>query len=222
MKTWQVIYNAIRFQPLFWLGNAIAVVVITMSHQAPPLVLREFFNDITGDAPAQFDFWTLIAFFAAAGLVRIVGNIAIVLSSVPFFVTIASWLERNMFQRILERPGASALPNSSGEAISRFRGDVDQIIFFPLWINDFIGSLAYSVVALTIMIGIDPYITGIACVPVVLVVVLTSALSRRIADYRRRSSSSSAKNSISWGHRRSCPISKRKTSTCWKHSACEA
>jgi len=187
VKTWHVIWNAIRFQPLFWGCNTLALTIIMLSHQIPPLVLREFFNSVTGDAEVRFDFWTLMAFFAASGLVRIIGNFGIVYSNVPFMYTVSSWLQRNMFRRILQRPGASALPNSSGEAISRFRGDVDQIISFPLWINDLIGSLVYSAIALFIMIGIDPYITGVACVPVVLVVLITNALSRRIAEYRRRS-----------------------------------
>ncbi len=187
MKTWHVVWNAIRFRPGLWLGNTISVVVLMMSHQVPPLVLREFFNSITGDAEVHFDFWTLMAFFAASGLVRIFGNFGIVYSNVPFMYTVASWLQRNMFRRILQRPGASALPNSSGEAISRFRGDVDQITFFPLWINDLIGGIAYSAVALFVMVRIDPYITGVACVPMVLVVLITNTLSRRIAEFRRRS-----------------------------------
>ncbi|MFT5086075.1 MAG: hypothetical protein ACI906_002730 [Candidatus Latescibacterota bacterium] len=92
-----------------------------MSHQIPPPVLRDFFNSVTGDAEVRFDFWTRIAFFAASGMVRIVGNFGIVYSNVPFMYTVASWLQRNIFRRIRQRPGASALPNSSGEAISRFR-----------------------------------------------------------------------------------------------------
>ena len=122
---------------------------------------------------------------SAAALVRMAGEIGIVLTNVPLIYTVAAWLQKNMFNRILHRSGAAALPNSSGEAISRFRGDPEQIYIFPLWLNDVVGSIAYSTIALVIMLGIAPKITLVACIPVVFVVLLTTAMTRYIAHYRR-------------------------------------
>ena len=143
--------------------------------------------DEDGDAEVDFDFWTLVAFMAASALVRIGGELGIVLTNVPMMYNIAAWLQKNMFNRILHRPGAAALPNSSGEAISRFRGDPEQVYIFPLWINDVIGSVVYSIIALVIMLGIAPKITLVACIPVVFVVLLTTAMTRHISHYRRLS-----------------------------------
>lgn len=47
-----------------------------------------------------------------------------------FRYTIAALLRVNLFEHIMNRPGARALPSSPGEAISRFREDVDEIAFF--------------------------------------------------------------------------------------------
>lgn len=187
MKTYEVIWNAIRVQPWNWFFNLVGITVLYLSFQIPALVLREFFNLITGDAEVDFDFWTLVAFMAASALVRIGGELGIVLTNVPMMYNIAAWLQKNMFNRILHRPGAAALPNSSGEAISRFRGDPEQVYIFPLWINDVIGSVVYSIIALVIMLGIAPKITLVACIPVVFVVLLTTAMTRHISHYRRLS-----------------------------------
>ena len=187
MKTYEVIWNAIRVQPWNWFFNLVGITVLYLSFQIPALVLREFFNLITGDAEVDFDFWTLVAFMAASALVRIGGELGIVLTNVPMMYNIAAWLQKNMFNRILHRPGAAALPNSSGEAISRFRGDPEQVYIFPLWINDVIGSVVYSSIALVIMLGIAPKITLVACIPVVFVVLLTTAMTRHISHYRRLS-----------------------------------
>ena len=187
MKTYEVIWNAIRVQPWNWFFNLVGITVLYLSFQIPALVLREFFNLITGDAKVDFDFWTLVAFMAASALVRIGGELGIVLTNVPMMYNIAAWLQKNMFNRILHRPGAAALPNSSGEAISRFRGDPEQVYIFPLWINDVIGSVVYSSIALVIMLGIAPKITLVACIPVVFVVLLTTAMTRHISHYRRLS-----------------------------------
>ena len=187
MKTSEVIWNAIRIQPWNWFFNLVGITVLYLSFQIPALVLREFFNLITGDAEVDFDFWTLVAFMAASALVRIGGELGIVLTNVPMMYNIAAWLQKNMFNRILHRPGAAALPNSSGEAISRFRGDPEQVYIFPLWINDVIGSVVYSSIALVIMLGIAPKITLVACIPVVFVVLLTTAMTRHISHYRRLS-----------------------------------
>ena len=61
----------------------------------------------------------------------------------------------NVLERILERPGARALPASPGEAVSRFRNDVDEIGWFVTWTLDPVGQLLVFVVALTVLARID-------------------------------------------------------------------
>ena len=48
-------------------------------------------------------------------------------------------LQRNMLATILQRPGAQALPESPGEAISRFRDDAEQAEDAISWTLDTIG-----------------------------------------------------------------------------------
>ena len=97
-------------------------------------------------------------------------------------------LRKNLLRHILRRPGASALPDSPGEAISRFRGDVFEIPLFALWLNDIMGLIAFNIIALIVMVRISPTYTGLALLPLIIVGGIAAASTKRIDEYRRASS----------------------------------
>ena len=68
------------------------------------------------------------------------GIYGLITTNTPFFMNTMTLLRKNLLRHILRRPGASALPDSPGEAISRFRGDTFEIPLFALWLNDLMGS----------------------------------------------------------------------------------
>ena len=61
------------------------------------------------------------------------------LSNAPFIYTSAALLQHNLLRRLLRLPGAAALPHSSGEALSRFRDDVEETSVFLIPFNDLIA-----------------------------------------------------------------------------------
>ena len=174
---WRVILDMILFQPKLWLFNLLAMLVLMMSFQLPGLAMRWFFDLLTGDSPAGFNLWTLVAFLFVAEVGRIMGNLGLVLTNVPFFGATLTLLRKNLLRHILRRPGASALPDSPGEAISRFRGDVFEIPLFSLWVNDLLGSLSFSIVALVVMFRINARITSLVMIPFVFVAMISAASS---------------------------------------------
>ncbi|MEJ2484169.1 MAG: ABC transporter ATP-binding protein [Anaerolineales bacterium] len=184
---WRVILDMILFQPKLWLFNLLAMLVLMMSFQLPGLAMRWFFDLLTGDSPAGFNLWTLVAFLFVAEVGRIMGNLGLVLTNVPFFGATLTLLRKNLLRHILRRPGASALPDSPGEAISRFRGDVFEIPLFSLWVNDLLGSLSFSIVALVVMFRINARITSLVMIPFVFVAMISAASTSRIDRYRRAS-----------------------------------
>ncbi len=111
----------------------------------------------------------------------------LIATNVPFFIHTMTLLRRNLLAHILRRPGASALPDSPGEAISRFRGDVFEISLFALWMNDILGMIAFAVVAIITMLSINVPITLVSVLPLVFVGVLASSTTKRIEQYRRAS-----------------------------------
>ena len=70
-------------------------------------------------------------------------------------------LRKNMLTRILERPGARAVPQSPGEAISRFRDDVNTSADFTAQLPFIIGQALFAVVALVTMLRISVAVTAL-------------------------------------------------------------
>jgi ATP-binding cassette subfamily B protein len=185
MRTWQVLWQLIRYRPGLFLVNSFALTLFIVSLQVPGLVTRETFNELTGDATAGFTFWTLMAFLAASGLARMISFYLMVSSQISFRFTTAALLQKNILARILQRPGASAMTQSPGEAISRFRGDIQQLCEFPLWMNQLIGLGIFVIIALVVMARIDPLITVFVFVPLLLVVFGVRAATHQIEKYRK-------------------------------------
>jgi ATP-binding cassette subfamily B protein len=102
-------------------------------------------------------------------------------------LTAAALIRHNLFLRIMERPGARAVPFSAGEAISRFRDDVQAITRFVTWTLDPVGQALATLVALGVLIRIEPSVTLIVLIPLLAVLVVIQAAAKRIHRYRKAS-----------------------------------
>jgi len=188
LPAWRLILSMIRFQFWLWLIDLASVFISRMLWQvAPGLVMRAFFNLLTGDAQVRLGIWSIVALIVAIEVGRAVGRYGFVYADVPLFAHITTLLRKNLLRHILGRPGASALPDSPGEAISRFRGDVSEIPLFVIWINDILIGLGVVVIAIVMMLRINVPITLLALVPFVVVGSISNAASNRIGRYRRAS-----------------------------------
>ncbi len=93
-------------------------------------------------------------------------------------------LQRNMLERVLEQPGARALPDSPGEAISRFRDDTEDTMTLLLLVSDSISLLIFAIVAFVILFRIDALITTVVFLPTMFVVAIAQAMKKRLEKYR--------------------------------------
>jgi ATP-binding cassette subfamily B protein len=97
----------------------------------------------------------------------------------------AALMRQNALAKILQRPGAQALPASAGEAISRFRDDVEHIIGFFTWTADPFGQLTVIVTAVVVLARIEPRYTVAVFLPLVATFAGVNMASRRIRAARR-------------------------------------
>lgn len=188
LPAWKVIWKVIVYRKGLWLGNLAAMMVTMVVLQVPGFVLREFFNMLSGGAQFGLNVWTLVALLFISELTSVAGIYGLVSTNVPFFQYTMTLLRKNLLRHILRRPGASALPDSPGEAISRFRGDTFEIPLFALWMNDMLGSIAFNIIALVVMVRISPTYTALAMLPLLVVAGIAAASTKRIDEYRRASS----------------------------------
>jgi ATP-binding cassette subfamily B protein len=101
--------------------------------------------------------------------------------------TMSALLRRNLLERILERPGARALSESPGEALSRFRDDAEQAEDAISWTLDTIGTALFAIFAIAILLRIDARMTLLVFGPLVGVIVAARIASTRLEQYRQAS-----------------------------------
>jgi ATP-binding cassette subfamily B protein len=178
----------VRFRFWLWLVDLLSVVIARTAWQlVPGLVLRAFFDLITGEAQASLDIRSIVAFLVATFAARQLAGYGFVYADVPIFAHINTLVRRNVLKYILKRPGAVALPESPGEAISRFRGDVNEIPLFVIWINDILTGVLTVGTAVVTMLRTNVPITLLSLLPLVAVGAIASIATGRIERYRRTS-----------------------------------
>jgi ATP-binding cassette subfamily B protein len=194
LPAWRVILAMIRFRPLLWLLDLLAIFLIRAGWQiVPGLILKVFFDLLTGKAAAGMNIWTVLAFVGATLLMRVGGELGFYYADVPLFAEGNTLLRKNLLRHILRRPGATPLPESPGEAVSRFREDVAEIPIVLLWFNDTTSGLVTILISLGVMIRINFVLTLLAILPVLLVGFIANAASHRIERYRRASRQATGK-----------------------------
>jgi len=194
MPAWKVILSMIRFRPWLIAIDFLSVLVLRLLWQiVPALILREFFNGLTNDAPVTFGIWALLALMLASYIGQALGEYGFLYADVPLFSEVAVLLRKNMLKHILRRPGAAPLPDSPGEAVSRFRNDVIEIPLFSIWMNDILVGLLIVGISIGIMVSISIEITLLAMTPILLVGLIANVASKRIEAYRRASRQATGK-----------------------------
>jgi ATP-binding cassette subfamily B protein len=183
-----------RYQPLAYLGTTILrVLIFAAAPLASGLVTRAFFEALVGNAPTGWNVATLCAAFVGVAVARTLIILSdITLDNALNFMT-RNLVRRNLLRTILQKPGAKALPESSGSALSRFRDDVPESLF-PLrevpWMVSF-GS--FAVVAYTIMLRINPLMTLAVALPMTVVFLAAAATRERVSRYSRERKRASAR-----------------------------
>ncbi|MBZ0295020.1 MAG: ABC transporter ATP-binding protein/permease [Anaerolineae bacterium] len=184
MKNWQLLWRLIRAEPWIFFASVASMAVVQLAMQLAPLVTREFFNLISDSAQANFGLWTLVAFLVMAGAAEVVTRFGLVYARVTFHFLCSALVRRNVFAHILSQPGARPMPTSPGEAISRFAGDMDEFGIFFQGLEFMIGTGLGVIVAVAIMLSIDPLVTVVAFTPLIAVAFLANKTMSRVQRYR--------------------------------------
>jgi ATP-binding cassette subfamily B protein len=194
LPAWRVIWDMLRFRPWLWFIDLLSVALIRFCWQvAPALIMKAFFDMLTGAAQLTFGVWAIFAFLLATWLGRVLASYGFYYADMPIFAEMNFLLRKNLLRHILKRPGASPLPDSTGEAVSRFRNDVNEIPLFVIWINDIIVGLVIILVAIGLMVNISVPITIMALIPLVIVGIIANIAMKRIEQYRRASRQATGK-----------------------------
>ncbi len=118
LPTWRVLWRILRVRLWFYgLMIALRTLVFAAAPLATGLLLQRFFDRLSGAEPAGAGPWTLAALLVAVALARAM-VVTVDLWAVSCWNFLAgTLLRKNLFERILQRPGARAVLSTPGEAI---------------------------------------------------------------------------------------------------------
>ena len=193
-QTWIYLTKIIRQFPGWYLGLLIGE---TMFFAVFPLItgllIRAIFDQLSGETTIGVNVYTLIALLVASAAGKAVAIFADVWVYFNFRWSAAALLRTNLFAHTLKRPGANAVPDSPGEAVSRFRGDVDEIAFYLSESLIIIAFGIFTLVAVVFMFRIDALITVVVSLPLLIIILVANAAENAVQKYREASRKSAGK-----------------------------
>jgi ATP-binding cassette, subfamily B, bacterial len=157
-------------------------------HFLPVLIgvfIKGLFDALSGETVAVRSAWTFLVLLTLLDTTRM-GILATgVWYWTKYYLETLLLFRRNMLNYLLRAPGSRRLSDSPSEAISRFRDDVDDIAGYLEHICDGWGFALYVIATLIIMGQIDPFLTFVVCVPMVISLGITQAMRPQIRAARR-------------------------------------
>jgi len=195
MSVWKATWKAICHWPWLFLLTLSLWTAIRFVPLLPGLVTREILDSLSGGAPAEANLWGLLALLVGIAVLRVSLLLAGQAAWIPLIFETSGLLRMNMLSHILNRPGARALPSTPGEAISRFRGDVDHMADFSSdWTIEVVGQTGAAIVGLVILFGVNARLTLSLILPQAVVVGTVFVLSRHM--HKARAASRAAAGSV--------------------------
>ena len=188
MKTWRYLWALFRINKwTLTLDLVVTVFGLVVLNHIVGLTQREIFDNLAGESLVSLSVWALCAVLVAIAVTSVVAFVGVVVFHFMNEFTIGALLRRNAFEHVTSLPGDRSLPQSAGEAVSRFRGDADTVAGYMLRFKFVASNVLFTAVALYIMVQISPLVTFAVFLPLLAVIVIVNLASRRIEQYRKAS-----------------------------------
>ncbi len=178
------LWQLLRYKPWIWLLTILAYLLLYGLNFAPPLIARAIFNRLTGDAPVQFGLWTLVLLLLGSAVARQAAYVALTAGQVLHGSLLGAVVRANLLQQLLEHPAARPTDEAPGALLSRFRDDIQPLSTFLGNAFNLVGVGFFALLAAVTMIRINPWLTLVAFVPLLLVGLAIDRSSQRISRLR--------------------------------------
>lgn len=153
---------------------------------AAGLLTQTVFNTLTDDARAAFDVWTLLALLLASEFGQIAAIRCWDYAAKTFQGILTVLMQRNLLTWMLReaRTDYNGKPAvAPGDSVSRFRDDTEGILDLNNEWYRLSGEGLFAVVALIVMVQINPLITAVAILPLTLIVIVMHRMGAKIQAY---------------------------------------
>lgn len=184
MTTQHYLRQLLRYKPWAWLLTILAYMTLYGLNFAPPFIARAIFDRLTGAAPVGFELATLVALFFGSAVGRQAAYVALTAGQLFYLNLVSALVRANLFEQILWRPGAQAVPDSPGEAVSRFRDDINMISHFFGSAFNLVGLSVFVLLAVVTMVRTSVLLTLVAFLPLLLISIAIHQSRERIIRFR--------------------------------------
>ena len=194
MNTLAYYWRLIRFTPTYYAADILTISIHFAVTTALGLILRAFFNGLTGESGFALSLWPIVGLQIVYAVIAATSQMAAGWSFANFQYISYDLLIHNMLARVLQMPGSRPLPQnddgstlSTGEAISTFRDDTNQLLSAIVAVDDVVGLLISAGISVTIMLQISVPVTLGTFLPLLVVVGIAQRLGERAKRYRQAS-----------------------------------
>ncbi|MGH2584617.1 MAG: ABC transporter ATP-binding protein [Dehalococcoidia bacterium] len=185
MSTWRLAWRLACYRP--WLFGA-AFALWVAFHTMPltfGLITRAFFDRLAGEGQVELSVWALLGLLLATDGARVAVFYGAAVVWNASWTTMETLVRCNMLRWLVSGRGGGRLPDSAGEAVSRFRDDVAEFtVFIDTWL-DVGGTAVFTLIALAIMAQINAAITLVVLLPLAGIVLVNRVMTTRLKAYRR-------------------------------------
>jgi ATP-binding cassette subfamily B protein len=180
----QTTWRLLKFRPLLFVSTVFFRGIDDVAPFLAGVLMKGFFDALTGQAEAGFTPYTIVALFVAVEVGDRISLFGSAYCWPRWWYAIETLLRRNLITAILEIRDPTRISSTSGEVTNRFRDDVMGIVgylnrYIHMW-----GNLVFAGLAINYMAAIDPAITAITLVPAICVVIVVDFARKYIHKYR--------------------------------------
>ena len=179
----RVMWELIKRQPLrYAMAQALWITIWSMQILVG-LIIAWYFDALTAGITRSQLGWVIAAMLAyAAG--RSVTIFLGMRNHASLLFRAGALMRRNLLGRIYELPGAAGLDESPGEVVSRMRDDVEHIVEPFDFSCDVTGAGIAGIISFVILWSIDPVITVVVLIPVIVVGIVANRTGGIVRRYR--------------------------------------
>ncbi|MGN7401973.1 ABC transporter ATP-binding protein [Cytobacillus praedii] len=187
MKVSTFIWKLIMYRPWLFLINVSLWGIFHLTPIATGLIIKDFFDLLTGEALYFFSIKSIILFFMVFTIANILANILGGITHNTHDFSMQSLLRINLFNHILSKNHSNPHLSSTGETLNTMRDDADIAGGLIADIGVLPNAILFGIISSSILLSIDVKITLLLFLPIVALFILINVISKTLVKFHNDS-----------------------------------
>ena len=170
-----------------YLANAALWSSVHMMPLLPGYLVKVYYDGLAGDTTVRLTPWAILALLAGVGLMRAAMTFGAAWMWGGYWHHLTGLVRLNLFRLIAAKPAALALTETSSDAISRMRDDIEEACTPMEEFVDGLGVVGFGLGAIAIMARIDWLATLLVVMPIALSTLTIELVDKRVIALRAES-----------------------------------